>query len=864
MKRNLLIIFVLLFTHLNAQHTWIRTNPGGGGAIAVTGATMDGTILAASDLSGIYRSYDNGASWDVLGANQGLLDTHISCFGFDPMDGDTFFAGTYSGVYKTDDGGEHFTQVFPDGTQDFEYSYAEDIAIAASNHQTGYLTHHEYADSFGEIYKTTDGGDTWHAIPGNDLPDDLHLIKISIHPTDADLVYVLTGKSRWGCSEANLYRSTDGGIHWVEIGAEEGDILDFDLHPTDPNTVFISTFVSVYTDSESCKEISLDVYYIDDESAGEFYKSTDGGASFTKIGEETGIISVHYEHPDTIRLVNIILPYDWNDEAGTWETHDGGDTWTHTGFVENWEKGYTKNQYFTFSPSYNGLCKTVTRDIFNNDRFYGAMGQWAWGSFDAGAHINNISTKEISPNHWLSTGLENINGHALNVNMDNPNVIYIGGYDIGFWYSTDHGNSWTRTQPDFNVYPQYSWDIGMPPEPASEAKHGAGANVMTILNDPHRENVVWASFSREQLTDTIEHQTANTGLFKSANYGEDWTLLNDGLPDFAHSVRMYGLSLDINSPIDNRTLYVTIDGNVYQSTDDGSSWHVVLTNGHLKFTAVDKFDGNLVYAGGAAGLWRTTDAGLHWAEVGTPEMRKTHERIRSDIAPTWIDWTDSDHPVYPWEGVFDIETDPNIANRVYATVLGENKGLYRSDDAGLTWTKILTDDEMRCVAITPANSDLIYATASMSYHSGGFGNSSGIQFSYDGGTTWQPANEGMAYNYAGQIVVENGDTPHVWVWSPGTGIQHSPVPVTTATNENRHMETVILSPNPVKNYLLVSGVRTSLQSIEIYDARGQPVFIDKSPNEKEQKIDVTRLPSGSYLVKTVTAEGMLTQKFIKE
>jgi len=91
--------------NLFAQHTWVGTNPGGGGAIAMVGATANGTILAASDLSGIYKTTNNGVSWEVIGSEQGLLETNINCFGFHPTDGNIFLIGTGIGVYKTIDGG---------------------------------------------------------------------------------------------------------------------------------------------------------------------------------------------------------------------------------------------------------------------------------------------------------------------------------------------------------------------------------------------------------------------------------------------------------------------------------------------------------------------------------------------------------------------------------------------------------------------------------------------------------------------------------------------------------------------------------------------------------------------------------------
>ena len=135
------IFFTTLFSLFSLfaftqQHNWVRTSPGGGGAINLVVATPpdaqgNSTILVASDLSGVYRSTDNGASFDVVGATQGLEDTHISAFGLDPNNPQKFFVGTYLYLYKTEDGGNSFTTVFP--TANNEYCYVEDVVIAKSN-----------------------------------------------------------------------------------------------------------------------------------------------------------------------------------------------------------------------------------------------------------------------------------------------------------------------------------------------------------------------------------------------------------------------------------------------------------------------------------------------------------------------------------------------------------------------------------------------------------------------------------------------------------------------------------------------------------------------------------------------------------
>jgi len=81
-----------------------------------------------SDVSGAYRSFDGGQTWDVIGASSGLTETHVSGIGFHKFDGNIIYLGTENGIFRSSDGGNKFTKVLADG-------YITDIEFG-TNHPT--------------------------------------------------------------------------------------------------------------------------------------------------------------------------------------------------------------------------------------------------------------------------------------------------------------------------------------------------------------------------------------------------------------------------------------------------------------------------------------------------------------------------------------------------------------------------------------------------------------------------------------------------------------------------------------------------------------------------------------------------------
>ena len=189
-------------------------------------------------------------------------------------------------------------------------------------------------------------------------------------------------------------------------------------------------------------------------------------------------------------------------------------------------------------------------------------------------------------------------------------------------------------------------------------------------------------------------------------------------------------------PGDRQTYYFgACGGGVWKTTDAGRSWNNVsdgFFGGSIGAVAVAESDPNVIYVGtgektvrgnvsSGDGVYKSTDAGKTWKHIGLKESRHVG-RIR----------------VHP--------TDPDV---VYVAAMGhlsgpnEERGVFRSEDGGATWEKVLyANEHAGAVDLTfdPTNPRILYATTwrilrtPYSLESGGEG--SGLWKSTDGGDEW--------------------------------------------------------------------------------------------------------------------------------
>ncbi|WP_236244973.1 sialidase family protein [Streptomyces sp. CC210A] len=168
--------------------------------------------------------------------------------------------------------------------------------------------------------------------------------------------------------------------------------------------------------------------------------------------------------------------------------------------------------------------------------------------------------------------------------------------------------------------------------------------------------------------------------------------------------------------------------------------------GRIVSLALDPRRADTLYAAAASGgLWRSTDAGATFRSVWPDDLTQAMGAVA--VAP--------DGTLYAGTG----EPNPGGGSITY-----EGTGLYRSTDGGAHWTRLGLRDSGAISAITvdPADPRRLYVAAAGSlYNAGG---DRGVYRSEDGGATWQRILEGEnAFTGATEIVVD-GDRLYAVLW----------------------------------------------------------------------------------------------------
>jgi photosystem II stability/assembly factor-like uncharacterized protein len=189
---------------------------------SLTGVVASGGVILAGTAEGIWRSSDNGRSWNE--ANEALAIRHVRWMDASADTPSIILVGTEpAGIFVSRDSGKTWHQkaevvdLRKKNGWFLPYSPEAGCVRGFAIAESGLHKARVYAAvEVGGVLLSDDGGQIWHLAEGSDGKPDLNRVSgamihpdvhsISVHPSSSDLVTAATG--------GGLYRSTDGGRTW--------------------------------------------------------------------------------------------------------------------------------------------------------------------------------------------------------------------------------------------------------------------------------------------------------------------------------------------------------------------------------------------------------------------------------------------------------------------------------------------------------------------------------------------------------------------------------------------------------------------------------------------------------------------------
>jgi photosystem II stability/assembly factor-like uncharacterized protein len=530
-----------------------------------------------------------------------------------------------SGLQLSDDGGQTWQSLIDGRIEAFAYAPQDERQLWA-------------ADVGGEgLVYSEDGGTTWDG-RNTGLPDDAWPAKLAVDPADLDIVYA-------GLNDGRLYKTTDRGQHW-QLSSTGLSSPNFD-HPA--QALAVDPFAPDVLLYSRMHEYDVSVY-----------RSTDGGANWSSIeiapelgGGFVSDIAFSRQVSGTVHATMMGPPLIRSDDGGlTWTAvcTDVGDGIYSLGLEPLGE-----------IPVYLGGWASGTYRSHDGGRSFerateGIAALWPLDVATSAGHPETVYTAVDRPGAFKSDDL----GHswrlvhlpwnqALSVAVDPQDFrrAYVGSVTV--FRTADGGETWDAAAMPVGSLMLFQVTVN----PLSPTVIFAGGQVLG-------ENNVWMDQNRGIV-------------LRGSDYGASWSQLDLGQP--ISTVR--SIAVD---PTNSQRIYVgtaaggrseqwslTPGVGLFRSLDNGETWEAMTKDlGHVAVSAlaVHPENSQIVFAGvalspgGPGRLYKSTDGGDSWSATSLQ---------------------------LNWGWVSDVAIDPLSPDTVYA---GTDEGLFRSDDGGLTWSRV--------------------------------------------------------------------------------------------------------------------------------------------------------------------------------
>ena len=641
----------------------------------LTNVQMPAPVSSPADNTGC-QEFERGVCaelrWELLSGLQSGEATQIRIAPSDPNVIYAVFDANDMSAWKSTDAGVTWRRVAHN-------AHSSDLVVNPINPDIAI-----YSVLENNVYGTFDGGRSWRAVltaAAGFERGAAQFNALAQSTSSPNVVYAAVGGEELGImggtGNSTIYRSSDSGSSWEEVwqGSELGAVYSLTVAAGDPNVVLAGGNAGIF-------------------------RSTDSGRSWvTAWTAQQSLLARDNIYSMASTPLDPDLFFAGHTGNGVLRSDDGGVSWVQSSQgITN-----TKIHEVVIAPSNPQIVYAGSHGgVFRSDD-----GGLTWQPRNDGLEFLNVATMDVHPSNpdivYASTGVQLNTNHTLH---------FVSGFQSGdgLYKTTNGGRSWTRTDEGLEEY-----------------------GIVTLMGDPNLPFRFWLGGA------------AARGAFMSPDGGDTFI--------FAPSLASHYSMIIVSGRRPPYPLYQTstqIFGELMKSEDLGRTWTLQksqflrgisqetrdtglyvesgLTHIHLPGLAIDPNDDNRLYVGNVHDAYQPVDFNLTGAHI----FRST------DGGATWTESSEG-FPIATQTSIGFILVDPTDSNVVYvATTVHESTtaiGVYRSDDAGGTWspaTTGLSSLDIRHLAADPVNSGTVYAATG-----------SGVYKSTNRGNRWQQANAGI-------------------------------------------------------------------------------------------------------------------------
>lgn len=532
-------------------------------------ACATGHLWNDNDERGVYKTTDGGTTWKkvLAGANG---STGCAMLATSPQEPKTLYAsmwdfrrqgwtfrsgGPGSGLFKSTDGGDHWTEIAPSNSQGLPEKPYGRIALAVAPSKPN-VVYAMIESKQSALYRSDDAGKNWKKLDASQFMvwRPFYFANLIVDPKNENKLFKV---------DLVLLVSVDGGHSFSSTANTHGDNHTVWINPNNTNQIYAG----------------------DD---GGFWSSVDGG---TRWARAWNLPTAQFYHV-SVDNANPYHVYGGLQDNSTWV----GDS-SYPGGVSNsrWENVFGGDGFWAFE------------DPADPNYIYAE----AQGGEIGRVNRHTLSGQGIKPQPQYNEKKLHFNWNTpIHLSPNEKGTIYIGAQFL--FRSRDHGQSWERISPDLSTNDpekqKQEESGGITVDNSAAEMH---TSIYSISESPKNGQVIWAGTDDGNLQITRDGGKHWTNVVdKVPNLGKN---------SWVSTVTASRFNEGTAYATFDRHTFGDMKPYLYRTTDFGNTWAPLVSDasgvtGYAHIITEDTVDSNLLFLGTEFGLWISIDGGQQWAQ----------------------------------------------------------------------------------------------------------------------------------------------------------------------------------------------------------------------------------------------------------